>query len=167
MFRLGFILMAICLVASLVLAATYKFTEPLIEAQNMRAQKSALKAILPNVGDFLEKHKGELVYYECLQDKKVIGFILKARAKGYAGNIDMLVGIDHAGNIQGINILIQQETPGLGSRISEPHFLSQFKGRQAADLKLSNIHAITGATISSRAVLEAVKENVKEFMARI
>ena len=133
----------------------------------MSAQSLALKAISPQAGDFLEKHKGELAYYECLQNKNIIGFILKTRAKGYAGNIDMLVGIDQSGNIQGMKVLAQQETPGLGARIAEQNFLGQFKARQAVDLKLSDIHAITGATISSRAVLEAVKEDVREFMDRI
>jgi electron transport complex protein RnfG len=176
MFRLGVILMTICLVASLVLAATYKMTAPIIEAQRTNQEKEALGELLPGVSEFVEKKNERfkepvIVYYEGVKDGNIVGYALKVTAKGYGGNINMFVGIDHSGTIQGVEILSQQETPGLGSRITEvkqsekkPWFLEQFKGKIAKDLDMSGIQAISGATISSAAVLNCIKKEVDEFV---
>lgn len=173
MFRLGLILMSICTAASLVLATTYKMTQPAIEAQKINQENYALKAILPRADEFRIRHIDGLEYYEGLKAKEPVGFILKAKANGYSGGVSMLVGIDEKGVIQAIEILSQQETPGLGSKIAEikqgqrsPWFLEQFKGRFATGLNFSDIQAITGATISSRAVAEGVRMAVEEFMAK-
>ena len=166
--------MTICLAASLVLAATYKLTAPAIEAQKTSQERQALKDVLTQADRFKELHAGRFDYYEGLKDKISVGYILKARAKGYSGNIDMLVAIDANGTIQAIEVLSHQETPGLGSRITEikqgdkkPWFLEQFKGKFAAGLKMPDIQAISGATISSAAVLEAVKKEAEDFLARL
>lgn len=180
MFRMGLKLMIICLAASLVLAVTYKITLPAIRAQKASEEETALKQILPQADKFLEGQAGRFTYYEGFKNKDKVGCVLKVRAKGYGGNIDMLVGIDSRGAIQAVEVLSQQETPGLGSRITEirqgegkPWFLQQFKGKIAGDLKMSDPHsgagiqAISGATISSTAVLDAIKNEVKEFLDRI
>jgi Predicted NADH:ubiquinone oxidoreductase, subunit RnfG len=85
----------------------------------------------------------------------------------------MLVGFDFKGEIKGIKILSQEETPGLGAKIDEikfgekkPWFLQQFEGRLAGELDLRDIQAITGATISSKAVLEGVKNSVSDFLEK-
>lgn len=172
MIRLGLILMSICLVAGLILAATYNITSPAIQRQKINQEQEALKEILPEADEFLPKSEGGFTYYEGLKDKNRIGYVLKIRAKGYSGNIDMFVGIDENGAIGGIEVLSHEETPGMGSRITEikqgegkPWFLEQFKGKDAPSLSMSGIQAITGATISSRAVLEAVKDQVEDFLA--
>lgn len=174
MFRLGIILMVVCFTASLVLAVTYKLTSTKIEEQMTVQEKEALEEVLTDADEFTQKKIDGLDYYEGLKDKNLIGYVLKVRGKGYGGNIDMLVGIGSQGEIKGVEVLSQEETPGLGSRITEikqgakkPWFLEQFKGKAAGDLKMSGIQAVSGATISSKAVLEAIKENVKEFMDRI
>lgn len=167
MFRLGIILMTICLVASLVLAATHRLTAEKIKEQETAAEKAALDDVLPQATDFKERHSDKFDYYEGAKNSKTAGYILKITAKGYSGGISMLVGIDTSGNIQGIEVLSHQETPGLGARICEKWFLEQFKGRPGQGLDMSGIQAISGATISSRAVLEAIKKDVKEFMDRI
>lgn len=169
---MGLKLMIICLAASLVLAVTYKITLPAIQAQKANQEQQAFKQILPQADKFLEGQTGRFTYYEGFKNKDRVGCVLKVKAKGYAGNIDMLVGIDSRGAIQAVEVLSQQETPGLGSRITEirqaegkPWFLEQFKGKIAADLKMSDIQAITGATISSKAVLEGIKGEVEAFLA--
>lgn len=167
MFRLGMILMAICLVASLVLSATYKLTSAKIEQQSSAQEKEALAEVLAGADEFVNKKSDKFDYYCGLKDKTLIGYVLKSRARGYGGNIDMLVGIDLQGKIKGIEILSHEETPGLGSKISEPWFVRQFVDKFATELKMSEIQTISGATISSKAVLEAIKEDVKEFMAGI
>jgi electron transport complex protein RnfG len=147
--------------------------------QKTRQENEALKEILPQAEEFVSKSAGRFNYYEGLKDKTRVGYALKVGATGYGGDIEMLVGIDEKGVIGGIEILSQQETPGLGSRITEikqgqtkPWFLQQFKGKSAGALEMSDSHsgagiqAITGATISSKTVLEAVKKQVEDFLAR-
>jgi len=164
--------MVICLAASLVLAVTYKITSPAIEMQSIAQEKEALKEILPQADEFVQKQEGRFSYYECLKNKNIIGYVLKTKAAGYGGDINLLAGIDAQGVIQAIEVLSHQETPGLGSRITEikqgdkaPWFLEQFKGKLAPGLKLSDIQTISGATISSKAVLGSIKKDAEEFLA--
>lgn len=83
-------------------------------------------------------------------------------AKGYSGQVRLMVGFDKEGNIVGISVLEQKETPGLGSRMTENAFIGQFGGKNPGKNKLSvkkdggEIDAITAATISSRAFCDAV-----------
>lgn len=174
MIRYGLILLLICFCASLVLSVTYKFTRNRIEAQAITEEKGALDDVFPGASDFSEEKMQEETYYIARKDNKVLGYIIRAKNKGYASTINMLVGCDPKGVIQGIKILSQEETPGLGAKINEirygedkPWFLQQFEGKKSQELDLKNIQAITGATISSSAVLEGVKKSVNEFLLKI
>jgi len=174
MIRYGIILLLICFCASMVLSITYKFTRSRIEAQAITEEKSALDDIFPEASDFGEEKLAGEAYYVARKDNKVLGYIIKAKAKGYASTINMLVGFDVKGVIKGIKILSQEETPGLGAKINEvrygehkPWFLKQFEGRKAQELDLKNIEAVTGATISSKAMLDGVKKAVSEFISAL
>ncbi|MDP2940393.1 MAG: RnfABCDGE type electron transport complex subunit G [Candidatus Omnitrophota bacterium] len=174
MFRYGIILLIICFCASLVLSVTYKFTQSRIEAQQVNEERNALDEVFPDATNFEDKQLEGKTYYLAKKGKKELGFIIKAETKGYSGLITMLVGFDFKAEIKGIKILSHQETPGLGSKIveirqgdKEPWFLKQFQGKRAQDLDLKDIQAITGATISSKAVLEGVKKSVTDFLTQI
>jgi len=113
-------------------------------------------------------------YYQCYKGKQFVGYVLSAIGNGYSGNINMLVGIDNKGNITGIEVLSQTETPGLGARCVEikqgqkqPWFLAQFRGKSAEGLTLKGIEAITGATITSEAIVNGVKKYVTDFLTEI
>lgn len=93
-----------------------------------------------------------------------IGYLVECSAKGYQSNIRVQVGIDTKAIVQGIEVLSQAETPGLGDQVMTPEFKAQFKDKDLDHLKVTTngaaglINAITGATISSRACTEdAVK----------
>ncbi|MCG6909254.1 MAG: FMN-binding protein [Deltaproteobacteria bacterium] len=100
------------------------------------------------------------------------GWVLKAAGQGYAGKVELLLGLNPAGDkITGLFVLGQSETPGLGNKISSPEWLAQFAGqRTAAPLKVVKggepapgvIDAITGATISSRSVTGIVNRAIGE-----
>jgi electron transport complex protein RnfG len=175
MIRYGLILLTICLCASLVLSVTYQFTHSRIEAQLINEEKDALDEVFVGAVEFEENSLDGRSFYLAKKDNKDLGYIIKAQIKGYGGPIDMLVGFDFNGVIQGIKILTQNETPGLGAKIIEvrsgenrPWFLKQFEGKNVKDLELGkDIQAITAATISSRAVLEGVKTEVKEFLEKV
>ena len=84
----------------------------------------------------------------------------------------MLVAVTADGKVIDYSILEHNETPGLGDNASKPAFRSQFKDKSSEQLvvvkdksKAENIQAMTGATISSRAVTKAVKGAVDEVVA--
>lgn len=93
------------------------------------------------------------------------GYVIAATSpSGYGGNVQVAVGIAKDGTIKGVDIVSHNETAGLGSKCTEPEFKSQFSGKAAAVLEYSKtgasaeneIDAISGATITTNAVTEAV-----------
>ena len=168
------VLSGVCIIAAIVLGLTYNITKPLIAEQYAKEQREALEKVVPGADAYEKKTFSRGEYFECLKGGKLLGYALFVSGAGYSGEIKMLLGIDKAGRILGVEILSQSETPGLGARCieikrgaGEPWFLSQFKGKQAASLKLKDIETITGSTITSRAILEALKDNADAFLKEI
>lgn len=174
MLKFGIVLSLICLAATLVLATTYEITKPKIKAQFNLEEQDALKEIIPKADSFQADSKYGIDYFNALKDKKIIGYCIKAVGTGYSGYIRMIVGMDLDGTIRGVRILEHYETPGLGARINEVKpdekdawFLRQFIGKDAKNIAVKqNIDAITGATISSKAVTDAIKETVNKFLSK-
>ena len=85
---------------------------------------------------------------------------------GYAGEIAILVGLENSEMVKGILIISQQETPGIGDRITGDSFLNQFNGLNISDVALKRdggqVDALSAATISSKAVADTVRETAME-----
>ena len=175
MIKFGLILGVICLAATLVLAVTYEVTKPKIEEQLKMEEQSALKSIIPSADSFNEKALGGIEYFEALKGKTVIGYCVRVIGSGYSGYIRIIAGVDLNGTIQGVAVLEHNETPGLGAKIneirpgeSEPWFLKQFKGKPARAIAVKkDIDAITGATISSKAVTDAIRQTVDDLLNKL
>lgn len=175
MVKFGLILGIICLSATLVLALTYEVTKPRIEAVMKAEEQEALKTIMPEADSFKPGAIDGTEYFEALKGDDLIGYCLKVTGNGYGGYMRIIVGIDKTGVIKGVRVLEHQETPGLGSKInevrpgeSEPYFLKQFRGKDATTVEVRhNIDAITGATISSKAVTDAVSGAVNDFLTKV
>lgn len=129
--------------------------------------------ILP--GKIAVKKKDRLLHYPVFrvtEEGRTAGWVVKAGGQGYAGSIELLLGLNPAGEaISGLFILEQAETPGLGNKITFPGWLRQFTGQGTAEPLVvvkggqngsGSIDAITGATISSRAVVSIVNRAVSE-----
>jgi len=101
--------------------------------------------------------------------ENIIGYSFESSGSGYGGTIDILVSLKDLETINGISIINHMETPGLGARIVEPSFTDQFKDVLIQDVKLrkddGQIDAISGATISSLAVVNAVQQTALEKVA--
>jgi electron transport complex protein RnfG len=88
---------------------------------------------------------------------------------GYGGNIDIMVGVDPQGTVTGVAILKHGETPGLGDKIARPDFTGRFigKGLDNADWRVKkdggDFDQLTGATISPRAVVGAIRRGLEFF----
>jgi len=174
MLRFIAVLATVCVVAALVLGGVNSITKPLIAAQKEKETSQALKSIMPEADRYDKKTFSGGDYYNCYQGKKVIGHVISAIGDGYSGDITMLVGIDSKGVITGIEVLSQTETPGLGARCVEvkrgqkqPWFLEQFQGKNAVTLTLKGIESITGATITSEAILKGIKKYVTVFLTEV
>ena len=175
MVKFGLILAVICLSATLVLAVTYQVTKPKIDEELRAEEEAALKIILPEADSFNAKSVNGIEYFDALKGRSLVGYCIKVTGIGYNGFMRMVVGIDAGGVIKGIEILEHHETPGLGSKIYEIRpsekdawFLRQFVGKSARTIAVKrDIDAITGATISSKAVVDAVNKTVNEFFSKV
>ena len=167
MLRYGFILALICFVASASLALINSLTKSRILAQAQVEEETSLKDVIVT-GERFEpvKSGSDIIYYKAYdKDGKFLGTAFKAQGKGYSSAIETMVGMNKDGTITAIKILNQNETPGLGARIAEPDFTGQFKNKNWQTL--NEVNAITGATISSKAVTDSVKKKAEEIKALI
>lgn len=118
---------------------------------------------------------GNKIYsvFQAKTDGQTDGWVIKASGQGYADRIELLVGVDaKAETITGLFILDQKETPGLGNKIMEPAWRNQFSNKPtqqqmtAVKTKASasnEINAITGATISSKAVCDIINQTLNNL----
>jgi len=163
MVRYGFILALICFIAAGLLAGVNFLTESKIIAQAQAEENASLKEVLPQAVSFEEVKSGvEVIYYKALdKDGKVMGAAFKSSGKGYSSTIETMAGILRDGTIASIKILSQNETPGLGMRVAEPSFTDQFSNKKTEEI--TGVNAITGATISSKAVINSVSAKASEI----
>jgi electron transport complex protein RnfG len=174
--KLGGILLMYTALASAILAFVNNTTLPYIVEQERIEEQNALAEALPFANkDALEKQSdGHYIAFDTPEKKRVIGHILFANGNGYSSVIQTVVGLDTTGKIVGLKILKEAETPGLGTKIEEvrygeqkPWFQKQFINLTLGQVNLKpqgEITAITGATISSRAVTNSIKESIKKLI---
>lgn len=164
--RIATVLMLIAAVSGGALAYAHSVTAPAIERALRQAKEQALARVLPGAEAFRDRTEeyrklmGDARFravqevWEATAGGQPAGTVVVVAPTGYGGPITTLVGIGPDGKVRGVEILSAPgETPGLGSRVREASFLGQFAG-QAAPLRA---HTITGATISSRAVIAGVQ----------
>ena len=162
-----FFLTIVVLVSVGILMGVNVITEPRI----ISAQEAELRQLLEKTYTDMTDFTLEDDVYIIQKDGENIGYSFVTIGKGYGGNIRILVSLESDFNIKDISIVAQTETPGLGDRILSPEFTDMFVGLEADEVALRSndgeIDAITGATISSRAVAEAVREAMVEKIQNI
>lgn len=165
-------LVVIYVIGGLILAGVYAKTSPIMYKKALIEKDQALKKLIPEA-DKIEKlgdwtiHEKNAEYFVAKKGDDVIGYIVQSFGKGYSSYINTLIAVDKDFKVQKIDILSHAETPGLGDEIETDSFKDQFKGKELKHIKLVKqetteyIQAITGVTISSRAVTDdAVKKGV-------
>ena len=180
------LLIALTLIAAgagLVLSLVENVTREPIKEQRRLQMLKALSAVLPEFdnspdGDTVVLEKGvdkkgapaTVTFYRARRDGELVGTAFKVIAPdGYSGNIEVMVGVEPDQSIHGIEILAHAETPGLGSKIEEPWFKKMFRGKSLdnADWRVKkdggDFDQITGATISPRAIVGAVKNGLEFY----
>ncbi|MBP1909856.1 Rnf electron transport complex subunit RnfG [Methanolobus bombayensis] len=171
-------LVLISVMAALLLGLTYVPTSEQLKVNEANAKKEILGDLIPEAsGNFEEVHGDEVnedgdpvvLYYRALDSSgNIIGYAFFQEQSGSQGPIVVAGGVDSTfSTFRGMDVLSHEETPGLGAKIVEENFQSQFVGIPVSELSLSSsggsIDAITGATISSTAVVNALNTKINEI----
>lgn len=174
--QLGGILCAITLVVALALGAVNAVTAGPIAEQNAQKIKDSLENVMPGAeSEQIDVPEGTTVTtetknatsvtilsaYKMTKEGADAGYCVEVGPTGFGGAVDTMVGIDSDGKVTGISVIsASSETPGLGARSTEPEFQAQFAGQVGTEVAVAkdggSIDALTGATITSRAVSEGV-----------
>lgn len=174
------VLTVISIISGGVLAVLDSFTRPKIEAYAEEVKNAAIYDVLPE-GVKVETEKftidgQERDIYKAYKNNEVLAYAFQISGSGFQSDLVLMVGVSpDFSELNSLKILSQMETPGLGTRIEEEWFIEQFKGlklkpsvtyiKNAKPSKDNEIQAITGATISSAAIVDILNTGIKEAKA--
>ncbi|AWL11434.1 Electron transport complex subunit [Saliniradius amylolyticus] len=180
----GGILGAFAIVTTGLIALTYELTSPVIHSQELRERQQTLNRIIPSAlhdnaltrdctlvteADLLGNAKPKRVYRARLGGEPRALAIQTLSPNGYNGNIHLLVGVDTTGAVTGVRVTRHQETPGLGDKVETriSDWILSFDGKRYTEFNADSwavekdggsFDQFTGATITPRAVVSAVKK---------
>lgn len=174
-------LFVICLCVTALLAVTNAVTKDAIAYQQELSAAESRQAVCPDAVDF-EKVEYDVQGVECYkaldESGNLIGYAISSASRGYGGDVKVMTGINaENGSVIAINVYDNSgETPGLGVNTSGEKFTSQFAGLSSGtgvtvDKDAGKnpdsvaVDSVTGATISSRAVVDAVNQAFDAYNA--
>lgn len=174
------VLTGVMVLSGLVLAGTFASLTDRIEANRIAALYASLERILPGTDPVYEELDVEgPTIYRATDAGDITGYAVRVQTQGYGGTITMLVGVSpDLETIRGVEFVEQVETPGLGGRITEPEFRRQFADLDAdepityvlnvePDREENEVQAISGATITSRAVVRGINATLEPALETI
>lgn len=168
------VLLGITLIASAGVGTVDMITREPIAAAKQAATTAALGEVLPafdaTSAQTLTIDQMPIEVYTATQGDAVVGYAVQSMTKsGFSGEIRLMVGFTPAGEIINVNVLQQTETPGLGTKMADEgnSLLGSIQGQDLATKKLvdgklavrkdgGDVDALTAATISSRAYVDAI-----------
>ncbi len=185
----SWLLIAGSFVCGLLLAATNAALATRIELNKIMKLTKLAEILLPQARTFapvqeplevkaLDGRMDPATVFKALADDRVVGWVFKVVGSGFADKIELVVAADASfQKLAGFDVLASNETPGFGSRINEPFFRDQFVGAPVAPFTLvttgnreqidSTIVAISGATVSSTAVVEAMNHYLPQIKEQL
>lgn len=169
-------LLVICVVVTALLAVTNAITSPKIDSLSKETQEKTKKIVLNTATSFSEEKTVDVdgtqyKYFSGANDSEEVGYVFLTSSKGYGGEIGVMVGVNMNGAVTGVQVLSINETAGLGMNAKNESFLSQFVGKagQVGVAKSApsetEIQALTGATITSKAMANAVNDALSGYNA--
>ena len=162
----------IALGASASLGFVYELTREPIALSALNKKLNAIREVVPEFNNNPDKEMFRLAtgegdsldIYPAKKDGDIVGYAVNTYTnKGFSGYINLIAGFKPDGTIINISVLQQKETPGLGTKMTDPGFKGQFKDKNPSEFQLKvrkdggPVDAITAATISSRAFCDAVQ----------
>lgn len=189
--KTGLTLALIAAVCTALVAATYQLTEERIAANEKALLEQSLQPALSGVffdGGVSESRlviepphelpgNDPAVIYRVFADEEPVAALFAVTARdGFSGPIRVLLGIEYDGTVTGVRILQHRETPGLGDGIESTRsdWVFQFDGRRMGDPVLTGwaikgdggeFDQLTGASITPRAVVKAIRDTLLYFEA--
>ncbi len=170
MFKITLNLTMATLLAGIIIGVVFYYTAPIAEIQRIKLKEQSMKELVPDAASFVEI-EGKHEWFRAEKDGKAIAYLVLTHQKGFDGHIKLFVAVTPEKKVIGYKVLSHKETPGLGDVAFKPKFASQFTGKGIENMELVKIQeegkitAITGATITSRAVTTAVKNVLTELDA--
>lgn len=157
------VLVCICLIVTALLAYINSVTSPIIAKAEQEKTEQAMSEVLADSDGF------EKLEIENLPDRVTevytatngAGYVFMLTTKGYGGDMKLICGMKADGTIEQCKTLSHAETSGLGSKTAEDPYRNQYCGKNADTL--SEVDAITGATISSTAYKNAIEDAFKAY----
>lgn len=176
----GWLILLLAIVFGGTLALVQMKLGPMIEQNKKADTMTQIPGLVPGAISGEGQQLGDVLAYKALADDgKQVGWVAYGKGGGYSADIELLVGLDmDLSKITGIYVLSQQETPGLGNKIIDAPFRDQFKGKTTtkplsvtknndAGPDNQKIDALTGATVSSKAVTHIVEEAIAALKAEL
>lgn len=163
------VLVVICIIASAGLAVTNQFTAPIIAEQQAAAANQAYLVVVPGADNFEEVTDFATTNVQAvMKATNGAGWAIKTSAKGFGGDVPVVVGFDAEGNIVGIQFMENTETAGYGQKLVDGSaegtaFTQQFIGLSGTQEIGKGVDAISGATVSSKAAVAAINTAVNCF----
>ncbi len=152
---IGLKLLLICAIVAGVVSLVYAVTEEPYE-KNLEKTKNEAVGKIFGMDGLVREELEEGVALVLDADGNPVGYSVEAKAGGFGGDVEVMVGYNLLGEVIGVNVIAHSETPGLGAKAAEDTFLKQYAGQTGKVTLGEGVDAISGATISSNAVTEAV-----------
>lgn len=155
-----FLISAICAV---LLGLVNNITAGPIAAANEAATNAAMQAVLPADSYEQVEYIGGNALVTAVYKAGDAGYVVQVAPSGFGGNLDVMVGVGADGTCTGVSIISHAETSGLGANATKEDFRAQFVGKAnvAVTKDGGDIAALTGATITSRAVCDGVNAAIE------
>lgn len=152
--NIGARLLIVCLAVAAIVSLVNELTKTRYAEILVEERKGAMTGIF-GVSELSYRELADGIY-EISAQEQLLGYCAQVTTAGFGGDMTLMVGFNGDRSLRGVQILSHSETPGLGAKVNDANYLSQYDGK-AGTLQLgTNIDAISGATISSRAVLTGV-----------
>lgn len=163
------------IVSGALLSELNSWAAPKIEANRKAETERAIFVVQSSGKKYNKIENVDFELYEVFDDSdNSLGYAMPYEGNGFQGNIRLIVGIDkNMSKVLGLEVLEQVETPGLGTKVTEKPFTNQFIDIElnpeiisvkGAEPQSSNeVQAITGATISSNAIVRIINEGMKKL----
>ena len=147
--------------AALILLGLYNGLLPTRQANQEQELQAKMATLLPGSTTFVaENYTGDDATITCVY-KGETGYVIGTTTAGYAGPISMLIGVSNDGYVTGLQVRNMEETYGLGAEaLTDWEFLAQFLRTEGDATVGTNIDAITGATVTSKAIARCVNAAV-------
>jgi electron transport complex protein RnfG len=157
------VLTCICLVVAVLLAYVNSVTAPIIASSEQKAAQEAMAEVLSEADSFEQLNVDNLPdrVTEVYRANNGTGYVFMLTTKGYGGDMKLICGIKSEGEIEACKTLSHSETSGLGSKTADDPYRSQYQGKTSDTL--NEVDAISGATISSTAYMNAIEDAFVAF----